>query len=71
MTVAKTNTEIIRELDRSVATLLERVDNLRDELSRVEKQLEESERKRWNLTMSFVGAFLTLLIGLVVALLKR
>jgi len=69
--VAKTNTEIIRELDRSVATLLERVDNLRDELSRVEKQLEESERKRWNLTMSFVGAFLTLLIGLVVALLKR
>jgi len=71
LTVAKTNTEIIRELDRSVATLLERVDNLRDELSRVEKQLEESERKRWNLTMSFVGAFLTLLIGLVVALLKR
>ncbi|MBM4068207.1 MAG: hypothetical protein FJ271_04600 [Planctomycetes bacterium] len=69
--MAKTNTEIIRELDRSVATLLERVDNLRDELSRVEKQLEESERKRWNLTMSFVGAFLTLLIGLVVALLKR
>ena len=65
--MAKTNTEIIRELEKESATLRERVDNLRSDVARLEKALEESERKHWHLTMSFVGAFLALLVGLVIA----
>lgn len=69
--MARTNTEIIHELDKTVAILTERLDNLRSEVARLEKALEESKRKRWHLTMTFVGAFLALLGGLVVALVRK
>lgn len=36
------NTEAIRELERSVWTLLERVDNLRDEVKRIDAQHSKS-----------------------------
>ena len=66
-----TNSEIIRELEKSVATLVERVDNLRAEIARVEKALEESDRKRWNLTMGFVSAVLALASGIILSFLRK
>ncbi len=69
--MAKTNTEAIRELEQKVAVLEVRVEILRGDIDRVDKALEESERKRWNVTMSFIGAFLALLGGLIVNLLRK
>ncbi len=80
--MAKTNTESIRELDRWVATLSERVENLRRELDRseaqfnqrlerLEKDFEESERRRWQLTMAFIGAILSLAVGVVLSLFRK
>lgn len=69
--MAKTNTESIRELEKETATLRERLENLRGEVTRLEKALEESERRHWHLTMSFVGAFVTLLVGLVIAFIRK
>jgi len=69
--VARTNTEAIRDLEKNVAVLEERVNNLRSDISALEKALEESDRKRWNLTMSFIGAFLALLSGLIVTLIRK
>jgi hypothetical protein len=69
--VARTNTEAIRDLEKNVAVLEERVFNLRSDLAALEKAVEESDRKRWNLTMSFIGAFLALLCGLIANLLRK
>jgi len=69
--VAKTNTEAIRELEQKVAALEVRVENLRSDMTSVEKELEESERKQWSLTLSFIGAFLALLCGLIANLLRK
>ncbi len=69
--MAMTNTEAIRELEQKVAVLEVRVEVLRGDIDRVDKALEESERKRWNVTMSFIGAFLALLGGPIVNLLRK
>jgi hypothetical protein len=69
--VAKTNTEIIRELEKNDAILIERIDNLRGEVARLEKQIEEVERRYATLMMAFVGAFFALLGGLVLALVRK
>ena len=67
----KTNTEIIRDLEKSVATLTGRVDNLRADAERLRKGIEESERKQWNLAMYFVAAFLALLGGVATAMVRK
>jgi hypothetical protein len=69
--VPKTNTEIIRDLEKSVATLTGRVDNLRADAERLRKGIEESERKQWNLAMYFVAAFLALLGGVATAMVRK
>jgi predicted nucleic acid-binding Zn-ribbon protein len=95
----KTNTELIRELNNTVTTLLERVDNIRGDLDDLEtahtrtadslahlvtrvtvleerfadlkKAVEESDRKRWLLTVAVVGAFPALAANLALSLLRR
>jgi ferritin-like metal-binding protein YciE len=80
--VAKTNTESIRELEQGFATLSERVDNLRQDIERseertsqrierLEKALEEVERRQWQLMLAFIGAILSLAVGLTLALVRR
>jgi len=69
--VAKTNTETIRDLEKAVAVLEARMESLRSDHARIEKAVEEGDRKRWNLTMSFIGAFLALLCGMIANLLRK
>jgi hypothetical protein len=69
--VAKTNTETIRELEKQVAMLLERTDNLQSDVDRLGEEVKEIERKQWNLTMAMIGAFFSLLVGLLVAFLRK
>jgi len=71
LTVAKTNTETIRELEKHVAMLLERTDNLRADVDGLEEGVKETERKQWNLTMAMIGAFFSLLVGLLVTFLRK
>jgi len=54
-----------------VAVLEERVENLRSDVTALEKAVDESDRKRWNLTMSFIGAFLALLGALIANLFRK
>jgi predicted nucleic acid-binding Zn-ribbon protein len=95
----KTNTEVIRELERAVATLAERLDNVRREIDRLDpahaktaesltkavtqltvleekfadlkKALEESDRKRWMLTVAVAGTFLALVGNIALSFFRK
>ena len=66
----KTNTERIRDLEVDAAILNQRVDGLSADMARLERRLEETDRRLWTWTMTFVGAFLAVLAGPLVTLRK-
>ena len=67
----KTHTELIRELYESVTTLKERIENLRRDMDRIDKALEENERRRWQLLLAFLGSLLTFVVSLVLLYLRK
>jgi hypothetical protein len=95
----QTNTEAIRELDRTVVVLRERTNNLAEAVNRIEsahsrtaealaalttrvaileerhadqrKALEESDRKRWLLTLAVLGTFLALLANIALSFVRK
>jgi uncharacterized membrane protein YheB (UPF0754 family) len=52
---SKTNQDRILDLEREVAKLIERVDNVRRDIARIEKALEERTNRRWTLMLALVG----------------
>ncbi|MCI0379527.1 MAG: hypothetical protein L0215_18110 [Gemmataceae bacterium] len=67
----KTNTEQIRELTITMAILDEQVKGLRRDVERIDKALEESERKRWQMMLAFLGSLLTFIVSLVALMFRR
>ncbi len=62
----KTDGEKIDELEKLVATLLERLDNARDEIKEIKKTMEEASRRRWAFlppVLSAIGA--SILTGII------
>ena len=57
--VRKTDGEKIDELVVQAATLTERLDNVREELKELKKELEESRQRLWLLVPPVVAALLS------------
>ena len=62
-----THDEIIRELTRELGILHERVNNLREELRELKRELEEAGKKRWSLLPPILGAIVNVLLAALVA----
>jgi uncharacterized protein YlxW (UPF0749 family) len=52
---SKTNQDRILDLEREVAKLIERVDNVRRDVDRIQKAQEERTNRRWALMLALVG----------------
>ncbi len=54
---SQTNQDRIRELEREVAKLTERVDNLRRDIDRIVELSNKRSDRRWSLTIALIGLF--------------
>ena len=68
----KTDGEKLDELVVVVATLPERLDNVRNELKELKRELEEARRRRWLIVPPLVAALVSVgLMALVNSLTRR
>ncbi|MBV9122511.1 MAG: hypothetical protein JO112_03985 [Planctomycetes bacterium] len=68
MTVpSPTQGEVIRQLTKEVATLNERISNMREQMNELKRLQEETSRKRWALLPPVLGALVNGLIAFLVA----
>jgi hypothetical protein len=76
---ARNYTDLLREISNTVATLTERLDHVRRDIDRLDlalkKEVEEKDRRRWNLQTivisAVLSAVLTLIINIVIPLLRK
>jgi hypothetical protein len=79
-----TNSERIAELEKLVAALMERVDNIRrqmvdnarfavieERLNELKKRVEEAEQRRWSIWPSVIGGVIGAVVGFLGQLLLR
>ncbi len=67
---SKTNSDRILDLEKSPASLEERLDNLRRDVERIEKVLEGRADRRWSLMIAFLGILGSAFVVLLPELLK-
>jgi hypothetical protein len=68
---SKTNSDKIDEVIKEVAILNERLGSVRKDIERIDKAIEESQRKQWMLMLALLGAILTLAVNLLILVSKR
>ncbi len=57
--------------DRALAVQQKRVENIRSEVVRVEKRLDELDRKLWTITCLLIAALLSLVASLLVQIVRK
>ncbi len=76
------NADLVQEMNRTVAVIVERVDNTRSDVARIdkvrqedrlalEKRIEELDRKLWMMTYLLIAALLSLVASLIVQIVRK